>query len=384
MSILIGSGTLAPFNVTDYFPTDNNAPFTLCAFVKVIDPAGVGFFTRTILGLSNTAETVTHGLRQLRDGVNNMGFRQHVDYVGGNFFQSINMIPNFNNGWVASVAVFSPTDLFLYTKNTIGGYATATRTNRNDGGFRNLVILKEAWGQGATRIARLAVYRAALTAAQAQEYQDTGAVVGLTPYSQWNATSDWGGGTIADSGSSATAITVPAGWTYSADNPTVAAGYTQRKGSTFDATHTLGTITTATLNGVAITINSTGAGTVNLTDTSGITTSGVYNLVLGDGAATQTQTVQINVFGVVPSNNPAQKDGVALASLTNVQVRITSGTGLNGVQRFYSPTETTDASGNFRNLDLSSSVAVDADPVLMHVLTAAGDSIISPETVGLI
>jgi hypothetical protein len=160
--------------------------------------------------------------------------------------------------------------------------------------------------------------------------------------------------------------------------------YTQRKGSTFDATHTLGTITTATLYGAAITINSTGAGTVNLTDTSGITTSGVYNLVLGDGAATQTQTVQVNVFGVVPSNNPAQKDGVALASLTNVQVRITSGTGLNGVQRFYSPTETTDASGNFSTLDLSSSVAADADPVLMHVLTAAGDSIISSETVGLL
>jgi hypothetical protein len=160
--------------------------------------------------------------------------------------------------------------------------------------------------------------------------------------------------------------------------------YTQRKGSTFDATHTLGTITTATLNAAAITINTTGAGTVNLTDTSGITTSGEYNLVLGDGAAIETYTVQLNVYGVVPSNNPAKKDGVALASLTNVQVRITSGTGLNGVQRFYSPTETTDASGNFSTLDLSSSVAADADPVLMHVLTAAGDSIISSETVGLI
>jgi hypothetical protein len=164
----------------------------------------------------------------------------------------------------------------------------------------------------------------------------------------------------------------------------VGTDYTQRKGSTFTATHTLGTITTATLNAAAITINTTGAGTVNLTDTSGITTSGAYNLILGDGAATETYTVQLNVYGVVPSNNPAQKDGAALASLTNVQVRITSGTGLNGVQRFYSPTETTDASGNFSTLDLSSSVAADADPVLMHVLTAAGDSIISPETVGLI
>jgi hypothetical protein len=160
--------------------------------------------------------------------------------------------------------------------------------------------------------------------------------------------------------------------------------YTQRKGSSFDATHTLGTITTATLNGTAITINTTGAGTVNLTDTSGITTSGVYNLVLGDGAATQTQTVQVNVFGVVPSNNPVQKDGSALASLTGIQIRITAGANLNGTQVYYSGTETTNASGNFNTLDLSTSAAVAADPVLMHVLTAAGDSITSTETVELI
>jgi hypothetical protein len=160
--------------------------------------------------------------------------------------------------------------------------------------------------------------------------------------------------------------------------------YTQRKGSTFTATHTLGTVTTATLNAVAITINSTGAGTVNLTDTSGVTTSGVYNLVLGDGAATQTQTVQVNVFGVVPSNNPAQKDGSALASLTGIQIRITAGANLNGTQVYYSPTETTDASGNFSTLDVSTSAAVAADPVRMQVLTAAGDSITSAETVGLI
>jgi hypothetical protein len=188
---------------------------------------------------------------------------------------------------------------------------------------------------------------------------------------------------VSLSGTTPTANPYALGWA-SFTQASTGPDYTQRKGSTFDATHTLGTITTATLNGAAITINTTGAGTVNLTDTSGVTTSGVYNLVLGDGAATETYTVQLNVFGVVPSNNPAQKDGVALASLTNVQVRITSGTGLNGVQRFYSPTEATDASGNFSTLDLSSSVAADADPVLMHVLTAAGDSIISSETVGLI
>jgi hypothetical protein len=170
----------------------------------------------------------------------------------------------------------------------------------------------------------------------------------------------------------------------SADEPTFGPDYTQRKGSTFDVPHGLGTITTATLNAAAITINTTGAGTVNLTDTSGITTSGVYNLVLGDGAATETYTVQVNVFGVVPSNNPAQKDGAALASLTGIQIRITAGANLNGTQVYYSGTETTNASGNFSTLDVSTSAAVAADPVRMQVLTAAGDSITSAETVGLI
>jgi hypothetical protein len=164
--------------------------------------------------------------------------------------------------------------------------------------------------------------------------------------------------------------------------------YTQRKGSTFTATHTLGTITTATLNAVNVFdhVSSQAAGTISFTGaiTDERTTSGVVDLVLGDGAATQTQTVQVNVFGVVPSNNPAQKDGSALASLTGVQIRITAGANLNGTQVYYSGTETTDASGNFNTLDVSTSAAVAADPVLMQVLTAAGDSITSAETVGLI
>jgi hypothetical protein len=164
--------------------------------------------------------------------------------------------------------------------------------------------------------------------------------------------------------------------------------YTQRKGSTFTATHTMGTITTATLNAVNVFdhVSSQAAGTVSFTGaiTDERTTSGVVDLVLGDGAATQTQTVQVNVFGVVPSNNPAQKDGSALASLTGVQIRITAGANLNGTQVYYSGTETTNASGNFSTLDVSTSAAVAADPVRMQVLTAAGDSITSAETVELI
>jgi len=100
--------------------------------------------------------------------------------------------------------------------------------------------------------------------------------------------------------------------------------YTQRKGSTFDAAHGLGTITTATLGGNAIQINTTGAGTVNLTDTSGITTSGEYPLVLGDGTGTETYTVQVNVVGL-PSFN-INKDGADQASLADVEFIALSGT----------------------------------------------------------
>jgi len=171
---------------------------------------------------------------------------------------------------------------------------------------------------------------------------------------------------------------------------TVAGGadYTQRKGSTFDVTYTLGTITTATLNAVNVFdhVSSQAAGTVSFTGaiTDEITTSGVVDLVLGDGATTETYTVQVNVYGVVPSNNPAQKDGAALASLTGVQIRITGGANLDGTQVYYSGTETTDASGNFATLDVSTSAAAAADPVLMTVLTSAGNSITSTETVELI
>jgi hypothetical protein len=193
----------------------------------------------------------------------------------------------------------------------------------------------------------------------------------------------------ADSGSIAlNSNTVNNVYTAIAFNPApTGPDYTQRKGSTFTATHTLGTVpNSATINGLAVTLSNATTTTVDVTVDAAITTSGEYNLVIADSVAvtTQTQTVQVNVFGVVPSNNPAQKDGAALASLTGIQIRVTAGANLNGTQVYYSGTQTTDASGNFSALDVSSSAAVAADPVRMQVLTAAGDSITSAETVGLI
>jgi hypothetical protein len=147
--------------------------------------------------------------------------------------------------------------------------------------------------------------------------------------------------------------------------------YTQRKKSTFDATHTLGTITTATLNGVAITINSTGAGTVNLTDTSGITTSGVYNLVLGDGAATQTYTVQLNVIGLPVYT--LNKDGAALGALTGIKAIVTATAELNGTE-LYSANNLTATAGVMDSGIYPDTGAV-ADVVTVSILTSSGDGI---------
>ncbi|MDX1558669.1 MAG: hypothetical protein R3193_07175 [Marinobacter sp.] len=170
------------------------------------------------------------------------------------------------------------------------------------------------------------------------------------------------------------------------DNPTVTPQ--TRKSSTFDIETTLGTITTATLNSVNVFDHVTGqvGTTVSFAGaaTDEITTSGEYDLVLGDGVGTETITVQVNVYGVAPSNNPLQKDGSALASLTGVQIRVTDGANINGTELYYSGTATTDASGNLGNIDLSATAAADTDPVLLHMRTSAGDSIIASETVGLI
>jgi len=167
-----------------------------------------------------------------------------------------------------------------------------------------------------------------------------------------------------------------------------AAAQTIRKSSIFDIETALGTITTATLNAVNVFDHITGqAGTTVSFEgaaTDEITTSGEYTLTLGDGSSTEDITVQVNIYGVAPSNNPLQKDGSALASLTNVQVRVTNGANINGTELYYSGTATTDASGNLGNIDLSSTAAAVDDSVLFHMRTAAGDSIIAAETVELI
>lgn len=161
-----------------------------------------------------------------------------------------------------------------------------------------------------------------------------------------------------------------------------------RKSSTFDIeTELSGTVTDATLDGNAITVDSQDGTTVTLTDSDGsITTSGEYDLVLTDDSADpdETITVQVNVYGVVPSDNPWQKDGSALADLTNVQYRVVAGADLNGTELHYTGTGATDASGNIPTFDVSDSAAEVDDTVHIVALSDAGESIVATETVELI
>jgi hypothetical protein len=383
MSIFIDGNANGLLELPGFFPTDTGQPFSFGFFVKASNLSKTGLFKREVFGIYNTAETTNLRLGIYHDNTSGQGIQSAIN---GRGFDAVNIIPDMEDQWRPVVVAWGAGNFVIYTRDAAGVVRTLS-SNVGTTQLYNKAKFFENVTNIPTRAAHLTAYQQKLTQTEVVEFMDTAEVAAYTPYSQWGATADWGAGTITDSGSSGQNLTAPATWVYSADNPTIAAtgpDYTQRKGSTFTATHTLGTITTATLYGAAITINTTGAGTVSLTDISGITTSGVYNLVLGDGAATETYTVQLNVFGVVPSNNPAQKDGSALASLTGVQIRITAGANLNGTQVYYSGTETTNASGNFSTLDVSTSAAVAADPVRMQVLTAAGDSITSAETVGLI
>lgn len=133
-------------------------------------------------------------------------------------------------------------------------------------------------------------------------------------------------------------------------------------------------------------VSSQAAGTISFAGavTDEVATSGEVDLVLGDGTSTETYTVQVNVYGVVPSNNPLQKDGSALVRLTGVELLVADGANLNGSQLYYTATATTDASGNLSNIDLSSTAALDGDPVVLIMRTTAGDGLPSDETVGLI
>lgn len=150
------------------------------------------------------------------------------------------------------------------------------------------------------------------------------------------------------------------------------ADYTQRKGSTFDVTHGLGAITTATLNSVNVFDHLTGqvGTTVSFSGaaTDEITTSGQYTLTLGDGVGTEDITVQVNVVGL--PTNTAKKDGGLLTSLADLTLDAVNSSGtvveqLTGI--------TTDASGIISAIDLSHISEAIGDTLKVSLHSAAAD-----------
>ena len=138
-----------------------------------------------------------------------------------------------------------------------------------------------------------------------------------------------------------------------------------RKGKQFTVETTLtGTVTSATLNGNAITVDSHVGTTVTLTDSDGsITTSGEYDLVLTDDVpANETITVQVNVIGI--SSHIFAKDGAGLASLSDVEIIVHNSAGTEIVSQLVT---TTDINALIPKQDFSSVSEAVGDTVKVSV-----------------
>jgi hypothetical protein len=378
MSISIASGVSAPLLLTGLFPAARAQPITLLAAFKVSAWPGSGTYTISNVELLNAANDSGHRITIAGGGSSQiLDVRSFVP--AGTVGTSNNLSPNLSNQWRVAAGIYvALNDVRGYAFNPDGSVLAlpATSGSRSIPSVSNIRLMNQTYNFGERKLSHVAVYESLLTEAQLVEYNATGSVAGVAPYAKWDMNADWAGtgGQILDSSGNGNHLTPPAGWVYSADSPAfVASGpdYTQRKGSNFDVTHGLGAITTATLNAVAITINTTGAGTVNLTDTSGITTSGEYNLVLGDGAATETYTVQLDVIGLPVYT--LNKDGAALGAMTGIKAVVTATAELDGTE-LYSANNLT-ATAGVMDSGIYPDTGAAADVVTVSILTSAGDGI---------
>ena len=152
------------------------------------------------------------------------------------------------------------------------------------------------------------------------------------------------------------------------EDPATSAAQEVRKGSTLDGvTHGLGTITTATLNGVNVFdhVSSQAAGTASFTGaiTDEITTSGEVDLVLGDGTGTETYKVQVNVVGLASFN--INKDGADQGSLTDVEFIILTGAAGSRAINQQITGITTMAGGDTGAIEITDTALNDGDTVMV-------------------
>jgi len=207
--------------------------------------------------------------------------------------------------------------------------------NRTMPSLRDLLLFEavgNTWTSENIKAANFQIYTAAFSEANAIEYIETNSVTDLSPYFKLDTYTDWAGGNLEDLSGNGNNVTPGVNWVYSDDEPLVLQSltpdYTARKGSTVTITHTLTAdgITTATLNGETVTIGTQSGQDADIDlDETAITTSGEYDLVLGDGTDTETFTVQYNVIGL--ATNTLQKEGDALADLSDVRITVLNAAG---------------------------------------------------------
>lgn len=220
MSVFIASGLNGLLSVAGAF--DGTAkPITFCFSSKVDSLPNTS--TSNVQVITATGGTGFLAARIVQN-TTIKGFSASSN--NGSVFTSAtyDLAANMTGAWRTCVAVFSTnTSRTVYTglNADVGGLLSATNTGSSvTSGETTLQLLNGAWASSNARYAYLTIYDAALTQEQSDEFRMTGQVAGLTPLHRWDLTTNWGAGTIPNTGSSSLALTPPVTWVWDADNPT--------------------------------------------------------------------------------------------------------------------------------------------------------------------
>ena len=169
---------------------------------------------------------------------------------------------------------------------------------------------------------------------------------------------------------------------WGADGYAATVDYTVRKSATgVTVTHTLTAdgISTATLDGESLTIDTQSGQDVVLDFDDSIVTSGEYDLVLTDSAAaTETFVTQYNVFGL--ASDTIQKDGVDIGAQTDIELVVLTGAEGSRVVAEQQSALTTDSDGITGETILNDAGLVDTTAVYVVWQSATAEVMWSYET----
>ena len=339
MSILISNNLAAEVRISNIFSQDQSYPLTICCWVKGVTWPPSGTRLRTLIALKSNDNSLYLRNSIYQNGGTQRGPRilgngaDFPDSKGATYWRS-----NPIDTWMPVIGVWeNTTSRRLYTtdENSDVIEVVGPSDNRTMPSLRDLLLFEavgNTWTSENIKAANFQIYTAAFSEANAIEYIETNSVTDLSPYFKLDTYTDWAGGNLEDLSGNGNNVTPGVNWVYSDDEPLVLQSltpdYTARKGSTVTITHTLTAdgITTATLNGETVTIGTQSGQDADIDlDETAITTSGEYDLVLGDGTDTETFTVQYNVIGL--ATNTLQKEGDALADLSDVRITVLNAAG---------------------------------------------------------